>query len=68
MKKTKSKNKQILLVGVHLSYFKTEKDKQDYCDKAEKVFRDIIGLKKEKLPIIIYDKGTVDVSLLEIKD
>jgi Mrp family chromosome partitioning ATPase len=66
MKKIKSKNKTVLLIGIDSSYFKTEEDYQKYSNKISKLFHESTKTSGENLPIVVYDQKSVKIELLEI--
>jgi hypothetical protein len=63
----KSKSKSILFIGLDSTRFKKEEDYKKYADKINEQFREGTGIIDEKLPIVVYDKSSTSIDLLEIK-
>jgi hypothetical protein len=67
MKKIKPKTKTVLLIGLDSNRFGKQEDYKKYANKIGDEMSKEIGISNKKLPIIIYDKSSTTIDLLEIK-
>ena len=67
MKETEPKTKSILFIGLDSTCFKKEEDYKKYADKIDKQFREGTKISEEELPIVVYDKSSTNINLVEIK-